>query len=246
MPPFFSKRHPCPPLSYLNWSSLPQSTLQSHTFPHWSSCSAIFFTMAPSERQTLHRFHPPLLPTDSGFARGLGWFLCRRGRKELIRLLFVVAFGVLLWERNLTRQRHTHTQMHTWWEDRTEWKLRNDWRTPPTISKYTRTHMCTLQSQTQLDSHVWVCVCSLALCSSCVRTRVFEATPLLCFCFYSQGSSVFWLAVWYLRYESVFFLISSNSDLTNSAFPAVGRLARSCRRWKAAAQANRSYDGACM
>lgn len=109
--------------------------------------------------------------------------------------------------------------------------------------------MCTHPRPTQPNvsdqirgSGVWVCVRHSAHCSFCVSTRLFKATSLLSFCLYSQSSSVFWLASWYMGNGSLFFLISGGSDLTNSVFPAVGGLAGSWRRWEPAAQASRSYD----
>lgn len=76
---------------------LPQSTSQFLFF------SILIHSSYPQEGKHSTGWTPPLLPRDGGFAQGLGWALCHRGRKELIRLLFVVAFCILLWEGNLTR-----------------------------------------------------------------------------------------------------------------------------------------------
>lgn len=106
---------------------------------HQSSCPSLFFsfsllrTNTPQVGLSPSSISLPALPADSVFAHGLGRALCHWGRKELIRLLFVVAFCVLWREadppeadahvhgcthgeqsenRESDKERSTHTRTH--------------------------------------------------------------------------------------------------------------------------------------
>lgn len=153
---------------------------------HQSSCPSLFFsfsllrTNTPQVGLSPSSISLPALPADSVFAHGLGRALCHWGRKELIRLLFVVAFCVLWREADPPEaDAHVHGCTHGEQSENRE----SDKERSTHTCVHTHTHTPARRNPTPRQTRAWVCVRSSTalLLAVCVRTRVFPHRPAAAF-----------------------------------------------------------------